>query len=161
MGCSEGSRWGWRKSREAFQEPRAKVGSETGERRWWWREADFSMSIWETRLTVGKIEALMLPPRIWAGSVVGTHGREQSNSSGLSVHGSLPLASVIPGPPNVTLEPAELVRIRGEAAQIVCSARNIGVNFDVSLQRGNTKVSPWGDSRVKSSQTPSTPGSAG
>lgn len=52
----------------------------------------------------------------------------------------LTVQKVIPGPPNVTLEPAELVRIRGEAAQIVCSARNIGVNFDVSLQRGNTKL---------------------
>lgn len=110
---------------------------------------------------MGKIEALMVPPRIWDGSVVGTHGREQRNSSGLSVHGSLPLASVISGPPTVTLEPAELVRIRGEVAQIVCSASNIGVNFDVFLQRGNTKVSPWGDSRVKSTHSPSIPGSAG
>lgn len=88
------------------------------------------------------------------------HGRVQSNSSGLSVHGSLSLASVIPGPPTVTLEPTELVRIRGEAAQIVCSATDVDVNFDVFLQRGDTKVSPWGDSRVKSAHPPSTPGSA-
>lgn len=103
-----------------------------------------------------------LPPRIWDWSVVGVlvHGREQSNSSGLTAHGSLPLALVIPEPPTVTLEPKELVRIRGEAAQIVCSASNVDVHFDVFLQQGNTKVSPRGDSRVKSAHPPSMPGCA-
>lgn len=74
------------------------------------------------------------------------HGREESNSyitfrepgcSGIS-----PPVSVIPGPPALTLVPAELVRIRGEAAQIVCSASNIDVDFDVFLQHNTTKVSP-------------------
>lgn len=76
------------------------------------------------------------------------HGREESNSyitfrepgcSGIS-----PPVSVIPGPPALTLVPAELVRIRGEAAQIVCSASNIDVDFDVFLQHNTTKVSPCG-----------------
>lgn len=48
------------------------------------------------------------------------------------------------GPPHIMLEPAELVRIRGEAAKIVCSATNAVVEFDVILKRGDTKVSPWG-----------------
>lgn len=52
----------------------------------------------------------------------------------------LEVQKVIPGPPTVTLKPAALVRIRGEAAQIVCSASNIDVHFDVFLQRGNTKL---------------------
>uniref|UniRef100_A0A8C9KDH1 Macrophage colony-stimulating factor 1 receptor n=1 Tax=Panthera tigris altaica TaxID=74533 RepID=A0A8C9KDH1_PANTA len=46
----------------------------------------------------------------------------------------------ISGPATLTLEPAELVRIQGEAAQIVCSASNIDVNFDVSLRHGDTKL---------------------
>lgn len=49
-----------------------------------------------------------------------------------------------PGPPHIILEPTELVRIRGEAAQIVCLATNAEVEFDVILKRGDTKVSPWG-----------------
>lgn len=65
-------------------------------------------------------------------------------------------ASVVPGPPTVTLEPAELVRIRGEAAQIVCSASNVDIKFEVFLQRGNTKVSPREDSRVEPAHLPST-----
>ncbi|KAL0608087.1 Macrophage colony-stimulating factor 1 receptor [Plecturocebus cupreus] len=44
------------------------------------------------------------------------------------------------GPPALTLEPAELVRIRGEAAQIVCSASNVDIDFDVFLQHSNTKL---------------------
>lgn len=52
----------------------------------------------------------------------------------------LKVRKVIPEPPTVTLEPKELVRIRGEAAQIVCSASNVDVHFDVFLQRGNTKL---------------------
>lgn len=91
---------------------------------------------------MGKTEASGLPPRIWNGSLA--HGRKQSDSSGLDVHGSLALTSVIPGPPTLTLKPTELVRIRGEAAQIVCSASDVDVNFDVFLQHGDTKVSPWG-----------------
>lgn len=52
----------------------------------------------------------------------------------------LKVQKVVPGPPTVTLEPAELVRIRGEAAQIVCSASNVDIKFEVFLQRGNTKL---------------------
>lgn len=89
------------------------------------------------------------------------HGRGQSNSSGLDVYGSLPLASVVLRPPTVTLEPAELVRIRGEAARIVCSASDIEIDFEVILQRGNTKVSPRGDSRVMSAHLPTTSDPAG
>lgn len=59
------------------------------------------------------------------------------------------------------LEPAELVRIQGEPAKIVCSASNVDVNFDVFLQHGDTKVSPWGDSMVKGTHPPSTSGPAG
>lgn len=72
------------------------------------------------------------------------HVRKQSDSSGLGPHGCLPPTSVIPGPPTLTLEPAELVRIQGETAKIMCSASDVDVNFDVFLQRGDTKVSPWG-----------------
>ncbi|XP_036097989.1 macrophage colony-stimulating factor 1 receptor [Molossus molossus] len=52
----------------------------------------------------------------------------------------LRVQKVVPRPPTVTLEPAELVRIRGEAAQIVCSASDVDVKFNVFLQRGNTKL---------------------
>lgn len=54
------------------------------------------------------------------------------------------LASVLPGPPNVTLKPTELVRIRGEAAQIVCSATNKNPEFHLFLKRGDTEVSSQG-----------------
>lgn len=54
------------------------------------------------------------------------------------------LISVHLGPPHIVLEPTELVRIQGEAAQIVCSATNADVEFNVILKRGDTKVSPWG-----------------
>nr|XP_003934130.2 macrophage colony-stimulating factor 1 receptor [Saimiri boliviensis boliviensis] len=57
-----------------------------------------------------------------------------------SVSIRLKVQKVIPGPPALTLEPAELVRIRGEAAQIVCSASNIDFHFDVFLQHNNTKL---------------------
>ncbi|KAF7473499.1 macrophage colony-stimulating factor 1 receptor [Marmota monax] len=52
----------------------------------------------------------------------------------------LNVQKVLPGPPTLTLEPAELVRIRGEAAQIVCSSSNLDVDFDVFLKHGNTKL---------------------
>lgn len=52
----------------------------------------------------------------------------------------LTVKKVLPGPPTLTLEPAELVRIQGEAAQILCSASNVDVQFDVFLQRGDTKL---------------------
>uniref|UniRef100_A0A8C0HTN0 Macrophage colony-stimulating factor 1 receptor n=1 Tax=Balaenoptera musculus TaxID=9771 RepID=A0A8C0HTN0_BALMU len=52
----------------------------------------------------------------------------------------LKVQKVIPGPPTLTLKPTELVRIQGEAAQIVCSASDVDVNFDVFLQHGDTKV---------------------
>ncbi|XP_037017841.2 macrophage colony-stimulating factor 1 receptor [Artibeus jamaicensis] len=52
----------------------------------------------------------------------------------------LKVQKVVLRPPTVTLEPTELVRIRGEAAQIVCSASDVDVDFEVLLQRGNTKL---------------------
>lgn len=52
----------------------------------------------------------------------------------------LRVQKVIPGPPTLTLEPSELVRIRGEAAQIVCSASDVEIHFDVFLQQGDTKL---------------------
>ncbi|XP_006204512.2 macrophage colony-stimulating factor 1 receptor [Vicugna pacos] len=52
----------------------------------------------------------------------------------------LKVQRVVPGPPTLTLKPAELVQIQGEAAQIVCSASDVDVNFDVFLQRGDTKL---------------------
>ncbi|KAM9731054.1 macrophage colony-stimulating factor 1 receptor [Dama dama] len=52
----------------------------------------------------------------------------------------LKVQKVIPGPPTLTLEPAELVRIQGETAKIMCSASDVDVNFDVFLQRGDTKL---------------------
>ncbi|XP_057587157.1 macrophage colony-stimulating factor 1 receptor [Hippopotamus amphibius kiboko] len=52
----------------------------------------------------------------------------------------LKVQKFIPGPPTLTLKPAELVRIQGEAAQIVCSASDVDVSFDVSLQHGDTKL---------------------
>nr|KAF6346353.1 colony stimulating factor 1 receptor [Pipistrellus kuhlii] len=52
----------------------------------------------------------------------------------------LKVQKVVPGPPTMTLEPAELVRIRGEAAQIVCSASNVDIKFEVFLRRGNTTL---------------------
>uniref|UniRef100_G1RGX9 Macrophage colony-stimulating factor 1 receptor n=1 Tax=Nomascus leucogenys TaxID=61853 RepID=G1RGX9_NOMLE len=58
----------------------------------------------------------------------------------MSISIRLKVQKVIPGPPALTLAPAELVRIRGEAAQIVCSASNVDVNFDVFLQHDNTKL---------------------
>lgn len=45
-----------------------------------------------------------------------------------------------PGPPHIILEPTKLVRIRGEAAQIVCSATHSEVEFNVILKRGDTKL---------------------
>lgn len=87
------------------------------------------------------------------------HVRKQSDSSGLGAHGCLLLTSVIPGPPTLTLEPAELVRIQGETAKIVCSASDVDVNFDVFLKRGDTKVSPWGRAWGSGSACP--PGTPG
>ncbi|KAM5302216.1 macrophage colony-stimulating factor 1 receptor isoform 2-T2 [Glossophaga mutica] len=56
----------------------------------------------------------------------------------LGIH--LRVRKVVLRPPTVTLEPTELVRIRGEAARIVCSASDVEVDFEVLLQRGNTKL---------------------
>uniref|UniRef100_A0A2K6KT35 receptor protein-tyrosine kinase n=1 Tax=Rhinopithecus bieti TaxID=61621 RepID=A0A2K6KT35_RHIBE len=58
----------------------------------------------------------------------------------MSISIRLKVQKVISGPPALTLVPAELVRIRGEAAQIVCSASNIDVDFDVFLQHNTTKL---------------------
>uniref|UniRef100_A0A8C5LF77 Macrophage colony-stimulating factor 1 receptor n=2 Tax=Jaculus jaculus TaxID=51337 RepID=A0A8C5LF77_JACJA len=52
----------------------------------------------------------------------------------------LKVQKVLPGPPTLTLEPAELVRIRGEAAQIVCSATNVDFDFSVFLKHGDIKL---------------------
>ncbi|XP_004453792.2 macrophage colony-stimulating factor 1 receptor [Dasypus novemcinctus] len=71
-----------------------------------------------------------------------------------SISIQLRVQKVLPGPPDLTLEPAELVRIRGEAAQIVCSASNVDFDFDCSLHRGDTKLtvpqlSDFSDNRYK------------
>ena len=84
----------------------------------------------------GKLRCHGCPPGFGKGAWA--HGRMQSGSSGLGAHGCLPLISVIPGPPTLTLEPEELVRIQGETAKIVCSASDVDVNFDVFRQRGDT-----------------------
>ncbi|KAM6224477.1 macrophage colony-stimulating factor 1 receptor isoform 2-T2 [Rhynchocyon petersi] len=42
--------------------------------------------------------------------------------------------------PSLTLEPMELVRIQGEAAQIMCSARSAEPDLEVHLQHGDTKL---------------------
>ncbi|XP_042637281.1 macrophage colony-stimulating factor 1 receptor [Orycteropus afer afer] len=47
------------------------------------------------------------------------------------------------GPPALTLEPAELVRIQGESAQIVCSASSVDPAIDISLQHGDTKLTSY------------------
>lgn len=43
-------------------------------------------------------------------------------------------------PPPITLEPTELVRIRGETAQVACSATNADANFNVILKHGDTEL---------------------
>ncbi|XP_060036936.1 macrophage colony-stimulating factor 1 receptor isoform X2 [Erinaceus europaeus] len=53
---------------------------------------------------------------------------------------SLKVKKAIRQLPNVTLEPAELVRIQGEAAQIVCSVTDITIDFKVSFFQGDTKL---------------------
>ncbi|ERE85220.1 macrophage colony-stimulating factor 1 receptor [Cricetulus griseus] len=58
----------------------------------------------------------------------------------LSLGIRLKVEKVLPGPPNVLLEPTELVRIQGEAAKIVCSATNVDPKFNVFLKRGDTKL---------------------
>nr|BAE42517.1 unnamed protein product [Mus musculus]BAE43398.1 unnamed protein product [Mus musculus] len=63
------------------------------------------------------------------------NGRE-STSTGIW----LKVNRVHPEPPQIKLEPSKLVRIRGEAAQIVCSATNAEVGFNVILKRGDTKL---------------------
>ncbi|XP_059273127.1 macrophage colony-stimulating factor 1 receptor [Mustela nigripes] len=73
-----------------------------------------------------------------------THGYQCSARVGGSTVTSksiwLKVQKVIPGPPTLTLEPAELVRIQGETAKIVCAASNVDVSFDVFLQHGDTKL---------------------
>ncbi|KAH0512912.1 Macrophage colony-stimulating factor 1 receptor [Microtus ochrogaster] len=58
----------------------------------------------------------------------------------LSVSIQLKVEKVLSGPPYVQLEPTELVRIRGEAAKIVCSATNVEPEFHVFLKHGDTKL---------------------
>ncbi|XP_012881009.1 PREDICTED: macrophage colony-stimulating factor 1 receptor [Dipodomys ordii] len=52
----------------------------------------------------------------------------------------LKVNKVLKGPPALTLEPTELVRIRGENAQITCKATEPGVHFYVLLKHGDTKL---------------------
>ncbi|XP_006893761.1 PREDICTED: macrophage colony-stimulating factor 1 receptor isoform X2 [Elephantulus edwardii] len=49
----------------------------------------------------------------------------------------------VSGPPVLTLEPAELVRIQGEAAQIVCAVRSMDPSFEMYLQHRNTKLTNY------------------
>ncbi|XP_057644285.1 macrophage colony-stimulating factor 1 receptor isoform X1 [Chionomys nivalis] len=58
----------------------------------------------------------------------------------LSIGIRLKVEKVPSGPPYVLLEPTELVRIRGEAAKIVCSATNVDPEFNVFLKHGDTKL---------------------
>uniref|UniRef100_A0A8C6QJC9 Macrophage colony-stimulating factor 1 receptor n=1 Tax=Nannospalax galili TaxID=1026970 RepID=A0A8C6QJC9_NANGA len=63
------------------------------------------------------------------------HGRA-STSIGIRLN----VQKVLPGPPHVMLEPTELVRIRGEAAQIICSVTNVDVEFKVFLKHEDTQL---------------------
>ncbi|XP_008059241.1 macrophage colony-stimulating factor 1 receptor [Carlito syrichta] len=70
----------------------------------------------------------------------------------------LKVKKVLPGPPALTLEPTELVHILGEKATIVCSARDLDVDFDVFLWHNNTKLlvsqfSDYHDSRYQKTLT--------
>ncbi|XP_005074742.1 macrophage colony-stimulating factor 1 receptor isoform X1 [Mesocricetus auratus] len=58
----------------------------------------------------------------------------------LSIGIRLEVKTVLPGPPIVLLEATELVRIRGETVNIVCSATNVDPEFNVFLKRGDTKL---------------------
>ncbi|KAL1773521.1 macrophage colony-stimulating factor 1 receptor [Sigmodon hispidus] len=59
----------------------------------------------------------------------------------LSIGIQLNVEKVLPGPPKIRLDPpTELIRIRGEAAKIVCSATNVDPIFNVFLKRGDTKL---------------------
>ncbi|XP_040828591.1 macrophage colony-stimulating factor 1 receptor isoform X2 [Ochotona curzoniae] len=52
----------------------------------------------------------------------------------------LTVRKVLPGPPTLTLEPTELVRIRGETARISCTASNLDLNYSVHMYHGDTKL---------------------
>nr|XP_012597012.1 macrophage colony-stimulating factor 1 receptor [Microcebus murinus] len=95
------------------------------------RQTSYSFSLWHG-FTIHK--ASYLHNDYYQCSALVGGRKETSMSIRLNV------LKVIPGPPALTLEPAELVRIRGEAAQIVCSASNIEVEFDVFLQHNDTKL---------------------
>ncbi|XP_075852331.1 macrophage colony-stimulating factor 1 receptor isoform X2 [Microcebus murinus] len=95
------------------------------------RQTSYSFSLWHG-FTIHK--ASYLHNDYYQCSALVGGRKEMSMSIRLNV------LKVIPGPPALTLEPAELVRIRGEAAQIVCSASNIEVEFDVFLQHNDTKL---------------------
>ncbi|XP_048187423.1 macrophage colony-stimulating factor 1 receptor [Perognathus longimembris pacificus] len=57
-------------------------------------------------------------------------------SLGIRLH----VRRVLKGPPALTLEPRELVRIRGESAHIACKATDPGVDFFVFLKHGDTQL---------------------
>ncbi|KAM4875401.1 macrophage colony-stimulating factor 1 receptor [Thomomys bottae] len=58
----------------------------------------------------------------------------------LSLGIKLKVNKVLNGPPALTLEPRELVRIRGENAHITCKAIDPGFHFYVFLKRGDTEL---------------------
>ncbi|XP_012513771.1 PREDICTED: macrophage colony-stimulating factor 1 receptor [Propithecus coquereli] len=95
------------------------------------RQTNYSFSLWRG-FTIHK--ATYLESDGYQCSTLVGGRKETSMSIRLNV------LKVIPGPPALTLEPGELVRIRGEAAQIVCSASNVEVEFDVFLQHNGTKL---------------------
>uniref|UniRef100_A0A8D1C3Z0 Macrophage colony-stimulating factor 1 receptor n=1 Tax=Sus scrofa TaxID=9823 RepID=A0A8D1C3Z0_PIG len=94
------------------------------------RQTNYSFSPWHG-FTIHK--AKFIEGQDYACTVL-VDGRVVWNSVRLNVQ------KVIPGPPTLTLKPTELVRIRGEAAQIVCSATDVDVHFEVFLHRGDTKL---------------------
>uniref|UniRef100_A0A8C3VXM0 Platelet-derived growth factor receptor-like protein n=1 Tax=Catagonus wagneri TaxID=51154 RepID=A0A8C3VXM0_9CETA len=94
------------------------------------RQTNYSFSLWHG-FTIHK--AKFIESQDYACSVL-VDGRAVWSSVRLKVQ------KVIPGPPTLTLKPTELVRIQGEAAQIVCSATDVDVSFDVTLYHGDTEL---------------------
>lgn len=95
------------------------------------RQTNYSFSPWHG-FTIHK--AKFIESQTYQCGVL--RGKWMETSLGINLR----VQRVIPGPPTLTLVPSELVRIRGEAAQIVCSASDVDVHFDVFLQQGDTKL---------------------
>ncbi|XP_006863937.1 PREDICTED: macrophage colony-stimulating factor 1 receptor [Chrysochloris asiatica] len=96
-----------------------------------WSKTKYSFSSWSgfTIHKVRYIESRTYQCRALVGNRI-----QQSIGIQLTVQ------RVGPGPPDLMLETAELVHIRGEAAKIVCSARSLDPAFEVFLQHRDTKL---------------------